>query len=1480
MRLLKSIHLLTLAVALTGSLGPASTALAATREWNPPGANRQWTQATNWSGGVAPVAGDTLVFRSPPGLSESTNNFPVDTSFAQLIFGQNVVPSGNRIRLTGGVLSTNGSTVNIDLPIALAAAATFEQGAPSIGSLFFMREVTLGTNTLTCHTPIDSVAGIALGDPVLSPPLVFSGSGTLRKTGPGRLTIAGVTTNFTGPVVIEGGEIVLKWAESLGVTNVPTEVRAGASLYVDSGGYSYEHVLLTGTLGCLASGGVWAGPITLTNGGGTLASRFVLCRVDGPVGGAGTLRLRNLTAGHAVTFMGSATNTFTGETILETNATASASRTAGTTVIPGDLTLEANSDFGLGASDQIADTATVTIHPGARLNVHTRLETIHRLSLNSSRAQVLGGALGVRDRVDTGTAGSSWIGLAVDSPTDGLLRLLSTTNVVFNISNAPAATDLYLGVAVTSTNSVGLWKTGPGRLVLGSSSNAISGITRVVEGELFVNGISTNEHQLGGGTLGGTGQVGRITAAAAGGILAPGVSPGLLLSSNVTLNSAVTFAVEINGTNAATDYDQLGVRGTVNLGGATLGLTNRITPPLGATFLILTNDGADAITGTFAGLTNGARLTNNLVAFAISYTAGDGNDIALIATNYVSPPVTRTWSGGGGNGNWSNPANWVGGVAPNPGDTLVFPGPGSVATNDYPASTAFGALRVTGGAWSFRGAAFTLAGGLVVSNATGAITFSNAVTFAGGGITNLAAPTLLFAGPVDAGANSLPVHADGPVDMAGTLAGQQGFLKVGAAALTLAGNNTGLLGTNRLDAGTLIVSGTTTNVTELNGGTLAGTGTVGRLTSLAGGGLVSPDSGSPGVLATRGNVAWNAATTLALQLNGTNAVTEYDQFGVRGTVNLGGAALNLTVTITPPSNTVFLILTNDSSDAITGTFAGLPESATFTNSGTVFRISYVGGTGNDVTLTSLGPPPTPAVVVRIWDGDQGLPQWSWPNNWDGNTLPSAGQALLFTGGAQTSNTNDLTAGTAYHSLRLNGNSWDLSGNAITLRSGLVLTSFTAASSVRLPLTLTTNQGFTNLPAAGFSGARLTLGGPIALDTHTLTCFATAPIEVTNQISGSGSLVKLGTNELSLNVSNSFTGSVLIREGIVYLRNLRALGGTEGATHVASNATLHIVGALNSPENVLLGGTLASSNGNGRISGTLTLSNAARFNITGTAQITVGPTDGIADVEKLGSGTLLFTGNTHSHTGAVRVAAGRLQANGTSRGTTFCTTASPTNAVLSGVGTLGNVTLTNTSGQVSITPGSTTGGPESLIISNLLNTTSNNLLVIELNGTNAVTPDFDILDVRGTVTLGGLRLQLIPGFTPPPGTRFVILLNDGTDPISGTFAGLPQDATVTVSNVTFQISYTGGTGNDVELTVVPVGFPSDFTGIAPWTNSLLRLTATGTPATAYTLIATTNLNPPVVWSPVLTNLADGGGLLEFVLPDRTNHPMRFYRLRSP
>ena len=108
----------------------------------------------------------------------------------------------------------------------------------------------------------------------------------------------------------------------------------------------------------------------------------------------------------------------------------------------------------------------------------------------------------------------------------------------------------------------------------------------------------------------------------------------------------------MNGTTPGADYDQLNVRGTVALGGATLhvlpGFSPLDAPTDGATFTIINNDGADGVSGTFAGLADGALLTAGGMQFRINYFDAFGNDVFLTYTNTTLNILSSAISTGNG----------------------------------------------------------------------------------------------------------------------------------------------------------------------------------------------------------------------------------------------------------------------------------------------------------------------------------------------------------------------------------------------------------------------------------------------------------------------------------------------------------------------------------------------------------------------------------------------------------------------------------------------------------------------------------------------------------------------------------------------------------------------------------------------------------------------------------------------------------------
>ena len=57
------------------------------------------------------------------------------------------------------------------------------------------------------------------------------------------------------------------------------------------------------------------------------------------------------------------------------------------------------------------------------------------------------------------------------------------------------------------------------------------------------------------------------------------------------------------------------------------------------------------------------------------------------------------------------------------------------------------------------------------------------------------------------------------------------------------------------------------------------------------------------------------------------------------------------------------IIKNNGLSPVSGTFVGLSEGSFFTDSGFMFRISYVGGSGNDVVLTDVASTATTVAIT-------------------------------------------------------------------------------------------------------------------------------------------------------------------------------------------------------------------------------------------------------------------------------------------------------------------------------------------------------------------------------------------------------------------------------------------------------------------------------------------------------------------------------------
>jgi uncharacterized protein with beta-barrel porin domain len=182
------------------------------------------------------------------------------------------------------------------------------------------------------------------------------------------------------------------------------------------------------------------------------------------------------------------------------------------------------------------------------------------------------------------------------------------------------------------------------------------------------------------------------------------------------------------------------------------------------------------------------------------------------------------------------------------------------------------------------------------------------------------------------------------------------FRKVGSGTLTLTGATTTQNGNCQLQQGVLQLGNAATSQATLQcavslfaGAKLSGNGTInGNVTNA---GIVEsgvPGDGSMGSLTINGNYTQTVQSAgLTIHIDD----TRYNQLKVNGNVTLGGK-LTITLGTKPKLGQALTIIKNTGSSPVSGTFAGLPEGAKFTVDGIPFRISYSGGSGKDVVLST------------------------------------------------------------------------------------------------------------------------------------------------------------------------------------------------------------------------------------------------------------------------------------------------------------------------------------------------------------------------------------------------------------------------------------------------------------------------------------------------------------------------------------------------
>ena len=349
--------------------------------------------------------------------------------------------------------------------------------------------------------------------------------------------------------------------------------------------------------------------------------------------------------------------------------------------------------------------------------------------------------------------------------------------------------------------------------------------------------------------------------------------------------------------------------------------------------------------GTFSGVISGSGGLNvqggtQLLTGTNTFTGGTG----------ISSGATLRIGDGGTNGMIAGSINNFGTVVFDRSDDLTFAGQINSAGSFQ--HVGGGTLTLTGGGYNSSSGTGSV---LISNNGTlqfGDGTVSSWLGAAGGAITIEAGSTLI--------SNMGNVNT---YNWSGKLAGAGDFFKRGSNTITLRGDSSAFAGETFVEAGMLNVGykgiGTLAGpISVASGARFGGSGTVvGNVTIAAGATHRVGDTANPlatGLVHTQ-TITGNYVNHGILEIEATPDGA--DRLTVNGTVNITGATLNLSLSPNDPTaaggwdplNGPFTIIANDGNDAITGTFAsvGNLNNLIFLD----HLIDYVGGDGNDVTLT-------------------------------------------------------------------------------------------------------------------------------------------------------------------------------------------------------------------------------------------------------------------------------------------------------------------------------------------------------------------------------------------------------------------------------------------------------------------------------------------------------------------------------------------------
>jgi len=982
-------------ISMLGNAGTATISspitLAAAQTWSNASANTLTISGTVANGGfllTSGGSGNTTI----SGIISGTGGL-TKTGSGTLTLSTATNTFSGGLTISGGTLSYD-SNVRLGGTSGTAGAVTIDGGTlktTNTASITNTHAITIGSNGGTIN-----VAGTATS--AQNSRIIFGtantllGSGALTITGRGFVDAAGgsgtVVLNaanngvggYSGNITLQnGGMLTYEVANGLASAATVTLNNNTEFAVVNNVTTANNITVNGGTTSTLSfingNAGVFSGAITL-NANATVGLRDWYNNntvrsgtISGNVTGTGGLIVNSGTGASAGTLTLSGTNSYSGNTTINGAAVAITGNSTGLT---GAFTANANGTVGStltlnGNTGSLASNATINLNGGTFNYQNTAAGT----TLDASTYTF--GGIDRTYQATYGTSGTTVLNLASATRTAGTTNNYVTSGGTNGTSNK---------ITFTSAPATGFVDKGDyfgGTSYLAYDS---TGFARAYDYTNDLNGVTST----GGLTLGTvTGKNVDLTTAA--------VTAQTTDSIN-TLRLGTT-----NGVTMASSSDTLSVDGILKSGGnaATIATGNITTTTSGGEMVIRTNASGDSLTISSIIANNGGS----------SLTKTGLGTLALNAAN--------TYAGGtslsGGIVTFNNNTSFGTGSITAAGVTIR--NTAGVTTTNNLVVNGLTTLDVSGGNWTLngnisgsgdilRGASAALTLYLNGDNSSYAGTFTNLLvptasnnavvrftnpnagsanakwvfnnTSAGkqtlewtsnGGVGTISFGSLTGAGQIQSGSAGTKTISAGALNLndnfAGTIANGTGTValtKIGNGTMSLFGANT-YTGATTVSSGTLNVVGSLASgsaVSVASGATLRGTGTVGGATTIVSGGTLKAgiSDSSIGTL-TFSSTLDTTGATVSLKLNSTNGT--FDALSANG-VTLGNATLSLTElgsgTLTIGST--FKIVDNTSASSISGTFSGLAEGGTVTVGSNTFTISYIGGTGNDITLTTSAIP--------------------------------------------------------------------------------------------------------------------------------------------------------------------------------------------------------------------------------------------------------------------------------------------------------------------------------------------------------------------------------------------------------------------------------------------------------------------------------------------------------------------------------------------